>query len=142
MLWLADALEAIRDFMTLGGPVLRAIAVTIFVMWVLIVERIIFFRSSMKQMSREIHDKWESRPERQSWNAKQIRELMISRFSEAANRGINVCVMFSISPFSAGTVKISPLASNNALFPVGDISYQLILVFTFFIYGSVFGKSP
>jgi len=90
MLWLADALEAIRDFMTLGGPVLRAIAVTIFVMWVLIVERIIFFRSSMKVMSREIHDKWESRPERQSWNAKQIRELMISRFSEAANRGINV----------------------------------------------------
>jgi biopolymer transport protein ExbB len=76
MLWLADALEAIRDFMTLGGPVLRAIAVTIFIMWVLIVERIIFFRSSMKLMSREIHDNWESRAERQSWNAKQIRELM------------------------------------------------------------------
>ena len=85
MLWLADAIEAIRDFMNLGGPVLRAIAVTIFLMWVLIVERIIFFRSSMKMMSREIHDKWESRPERQSWNAKQIRELMISRFSEASN---------------------------------------------------------
>jgi biopolymer transport protein ExbB len=90
MLWLADVIEAIRDFMNLGGPVLRAIAVTIFVMWVLIVERIIFFRSSMKMMSREIHDKWESRAERQSWNAKQIRELMISRFSEASNKGINV----------------------------------------------------
>ena len=90
MLWLADALEAIRDFMILGGPVLRVIAVTVFVMWVLIVERLVYFRSEMKTMSRDIHDQWESRPERQSWNAKQIRELMISRFSEASTRGINV----------------------------------------------------
>ena len=90
MLWLADAIEAIRDFMSLGGPVLRAIAVTIFVMWALIIERMIFFRTSMKQMSRAIYDEWESRPERQSWNAKQIRELLISRFSEETTKGISV----------------------------------------------------
>ena len=90
MLWLADAIEAIRDFMNLGGPVLRAIAVTIFVMWALIIERMIFFRTTMKQMSRDIYDQWESRPERQSWNAKQIRELLISRFSEETNKGISV----------------------------------------------------
>tara|TARA_R110000782_G_scaffold42090_2_gene95940 strand:+ start:531 stop:1058 length:528 start_codon:yes stop_codon:yes gene_type:complete len=90
MLWVLDSFEAIRDFMSLGGPVLRAIAVTIFLMWVLIVERIMFFRSTMKDMSREIHDNWESRNERKSWAAHQIRELMISRFDEASNRGINV----------------------------------------------------
>lgn len=90
MLWLADSFEAIRDFMSLGGPVLRVIAVTIFLMWVVIVERILFFRTSMGKLSREIYDTWESRPERKSWNAKQIRELMISRFSEATNRGINL----------------------------------------------------
>ena len=90
MLWLADAIEAIRDFMNLGGPVLRVIAVTIFLMWVIIIERLIFFRTSMKEMSRNIYDQWESRPERQSWNAKQIRELLISRFSEATNRGISL----------------------------------------------------
>jgi biopolymer transport protein ExbB len=90
MLWVLDSFEAIRDFMSLGGPVLRAIAVTIFLMWVLIVERIMFFRSTMKEMSREIHDNWESRQERRSWGAHQIRELMISRFDEASNKGINV----------------------------------------------------
>ena len=89
MLWLADALEAIRAFMSLGGPVLRVIAVTIFLMWVVIIERMIFFRTSMKQMAREIYDQWESRPERQSWNAKQIRELLISRFSESTTKGIS-----------------------------------------------------
>jgi len=90
MLWLFDSVEAIRDFMSLGGPVLLAIAVTIFLMWVLIVERIMFFRSSMKTMSRKIHDDWESRRERKSWAAHQIRELMISRFEASINKGINL----------------------------------------------------
>ncbi len=88
MHWLADSFEAIRDFMNLGGPVLKVIAITIFLMWTVIVERIMFFRTSMAAMSREIHDNWEGRSERRSWNALQIRELMISRFSEATNKGI------------------------------------------------------
>ena len=90
MLFIADAFEAIRDFMNLGGPVLKAIAITIFLMWVLIVERLVFMRAPMRAMARDIHDSWESRSERRSWNAHQIRELMISRFSMATNRGIDM----------------------------------------------------
>ena len=52
MLWLTDSIKAIQDFMILGGPVLRMIAVTIFLMWVLIVERIMYFRTSMRSMAR------------------------------------------------------------------------------------------
>ena len=88
MLWLFDSIEAIRDFMELGGPVLRWIAITIFFMWVLILERLLYFRSSMKAMSTDIHDSWEARPERRSWNAHMIREQMISRFSMATNQSI------------------------------------------------------
>lgn len=88
MHWLTDSFKAIQDFMTLGGPVLRLIAITIFLMWVLIVERIMFFRTGMKAMAGDIRDTWEGRPERRSWNAEQIRELMISRFQHAANKGI------------------------------------------------------
>jgi biopolymer transport protein ExbB len=94
MYWLTDAIEAIRDFMSLGGPVLTVIAVAIFLMWVLIVERMLYFRSSMRDMSRRIHDDWESRSERRSWHAHQIREMMISRFSESANRGIAMIQTF------------------------------------------------
>jgi len=88
MLWLTDAFEAIRDFMELGGPVLRWIAVTIFVMWVLIIERIVFFRTNMRLMATQIRETWESRSERKSWHAHQIREGMISKFSMATNRSI------------------------------------------------------
>ena len=94
MFWLTDAIEAIRDFMGLGGPVLKVIAFTIFLMWSLIVERLLYFRSTMRTMSREIHDEWEARSERRSWHAHQIRELMISRFSLSVNRGIPMIQTF------------------------------------------------
>lgn len=42
MLELSNALEAIRDFLELGGPVLRLIAWVILFMWILILERLIF----------------------------------------------------------------------------------------------------
>jgi biopolymer transport protein ExbB len=74
--------------------VLRLIAITIFLMWVLIVERLVFFRTTMKTLTRDIHDSWESRPERRSWNAQQIRELMISRFSASTGRGIPMIQTF------------------------------------------------
>ena len=88
MLWLQDSIEAIRDFMELGGPVLRWIAIAIFLMWVLILERMLFFRLSMKSLLEKIHDAWEARPERRSWNAHMIREQLISQFSMATNQSI------------------------------------------------------
>ncbi|NIV18146.1 MAG: MotA/TolQ/ExbB proton channel family protein [Woeseiaceae bacterium] len=113
MIWLTDAIEAIRDFMNLGGPVLRMIALTIFLMWVLIIERIMFFRTGMKAMARDIFNNWESRTERKSWNAHQIRELMVSQFSMAANKGISMiqtlvalCPLFGLLGTVTGMIKV------------------------------------
>jgi biopolymer transport protein ExbB len=88
MYWLADSWDAIIDFLYLGGNVLRWIAVTIFLMWVLIVERLLYFRSTMSLLANEIKSKWESRTERRSWHAHQIREGMISEFSMSTNEFI------------------------------------------------------
>jgi len=88
MHWLFDSIEAIRDFIELGGNVLSWIALTIFLMWVLIIERLLYFRAPMKKMSEEIRDAWESRSERRSWNAHMIREGMISQFSQATSSSI------------------------------------------------------
>jgi biopolymer transport protein ExbB len=113
MLWLSDSFEAIRDFMELGGPILRWIGVVIFVMWVLIIERILFFRSTMKGLSNEIHDTWEARPERRSWNAHMIRERMISEFSMATNSGIPMiqtlvalCPLMGLMGTVTGMIKV------------------------------------
>ena len=41
-------LETIRDFFELGGPVLNVIAIVTLVMWMLIIERIVYFRTGTK----------------------------------------------------------------------------------------------
>ncbi len=90
MQWIIEAFEAVRDFMELGGPVLTLIAWTIFGMWALIVERMIYFRTDLKAMGVDIRQTWEARSERRSWYAHQIRDAMISRFSISANRSVAV----------------------------------------------------
>lgn len=88
MQFLIDAYEAIRDFLELGGPVLRLIAVVILIMWVLILERLLYFRTTLQALIKDAFDEWESRSERKSWHAHQIRESIISRVKIAANQGL------------------------------------------------------
>ena len=113
MQWLVDAFEAIRDFLELGGPILRMIAITIFAMWVLILERMLFFRTSMKSLAKEVQGSWEARSERRSWNAHQIREAMIGRVHMAANRSIPMiqtlvalCPLLGLMGTVTGMIKV------------------------------------
>jgi len=88
--WLNAPIVAVRDFMELGGPVLTVIAITIFAMWVLILERLIFFRTGLNKLAEEALGKWQGRSDRNSWYARQARDKMVSRFSMAANAGVPV----------------------------------------------------
>jgi len=113
MLWLADAFEAIRDFMELGGPVLTWIAITIFTMWTLIIERLLFFKTNLRTIAKGIQTDWEGRTERRSWNAQQIREGMISRFSMATNGPISMiktlvalCPLLGLMGTVTGMIKV------------------------------------
>ena len=86
MYWFDSAYEAVSRFMDMGGDVLWAIAVLLFLMWALIFERILYFQSGWKADVGRIIATWESRSERQSWNARQIREKMISQASMLINQ--------------------------------------------------------
>jgi len=80
------AYEAIRDFMELGGEVLFLIAILCFVMWGLMLERV-FYLFTVHRTSIEAAIKyWDSRNERSSWYAHQIREKLISEVSLKLNQ--------------------------------------------------------
>ncbi len=88
--WLVMPFTSVRDFLELGGDVLTLIAFTIFGMWALIAERLMFFRSELKAMGGQIREKWEARGERKSWHAHQIRAAMVSEFTIEANSMVPV----------------------------------------------------
>jgi len=76
---LTETLEAIREFLDTGGVVLNAIAVMIFVMWMMILERIIYALLGHKKYKKQLLQDWKERAERSSWNAEQIRQAFVAR---------------------------------------------------------------
>lgn len=69
-------------FMERGGDVLWYIAAVTFLMWSLIIERLWYFFQDHKIVIREATEKWEDRPERQSWTAFSIRDQLVSEAAE------------------------------------------------------------
>ena len=72
-------LEILLRFMDKGGDVLWLIAILLFVMWTLIFERVWYFRFGWKKDVAQVIAKWEGRPERDSWEAHQIRDMLVSQ---------------------------------------------------------------
>jgi biopolymer transport protein ExbB len=90
-----DMWEAIRDFLELGGPVLYLVGLVLAIMWLCIVERMIYFSIQQPRLSEEAVKRWDTRPERKSWYAHRVREALISDAKVRANQflgTINVCV--------------------------------------------------
>lgn len=82
--------EAVLAFMDKGGDVLWLIAILVFVMWTLIFERLWYFTFSWRKEAFEVIQAWESRSERKSWNAKQVRMRLLSQSRQAINANLAV----------------------------------------------------
>ncbi len=83
-----EAVSAVRDFVELGGNVLLVIAMVTAVMWTLIIERFWYYRTGHKHEASRIEQLWEAREDHSSWNAQQIRRLMVSEVRLKLVRGL------------------------------------------------------
>ena len=90
MYWFDSAYEAVSRFMDMGGNVLWLIAILLFFMWTLIFERVWYLKTGWKKDVSKAIETWESRDERKSWNAKQIREKLISESKMQLNQYLPV----------------------------------------------------
>ena len=73
--------DAIRDFVEQGGPVLWVIFLACLLLWLLIIERVWFVRVTWPPRARGLIAEWQERQDRQSWRAKKIREATVSTAS-------------------------------------------------------------
>jgi biopolymer transport protein ExbB len=76
---MGDMTETLLGFMDKGGDVLWMIAVLLLMMWMLIFERVWYLKFGWKSDVAEVIAKWEGRAERKSWEAHQIRAMLISK---------------------------------------------------------------
>jgi biopolymer transport protein ExbB len=72
-------MEILLAFMDKGGEVLWLIAALLFVMWALIFERVWYFKFGWKADVAQVIAHWEGRHERKSWEARQVRRMLISQ---------------------------------------------------------------
>ncbi|MEM9316782.1 MAG: MotA/TolQ/ExbB proton channel family protein [Pseudomonadota bacterium] len=72
-------IEVLLAFMDKGGEVLWLIAALLFVMWALIFERVWYLQFGWKKDVADVIAQWEGRAERKSWEARQVRMMLISR---------------------------------------------------------------
>jgi biopolymer transport protein ExbB len=83
--WLDNAYEAVNRFMDMGGDVLWMIAGLLFVMWMLIFERAYYFYAGWRTDAGVAIASWEARSERKSWEAHQIRRMLIAQAQDSIN---------------------------------------------------------
>ncbi|MCC2616677.1 MotA/TolQ/ExbB proton channel family protein [Aestuariibacter halophilus] len=83
MLYLIGLWESVRDFIATGGDVLYVVALALFLMWVLMIERYWFLTAVFPKVRAQIVSDWESRKDTTSWYAHRIRDAWISQASDA-----------------------------------------------------------
>ena len=71
---LKEAWYKILSFIDMGGPVLWAIMVVLFFMWLMIVERTWFYLITFPRLKKKILAAWGERADTSSWYAKRIRD--------------------------------------------------------------------
>ena len=137
MIWFYEAVAAIRGFMELGGNVLWAIMLALFLMWTFILERIWYLYKVHPAKRLAILQEWESRADTTSWYAKQIRDRMISETSVALKDKIGlikaliaVCPLLGLLGTVSGMITtfnvMNIFGTGNAKAMSGGISEAMI----------------
>lgn len=78
---LMDMYDAINEFMNRGGGVLWVIATLLLIKFSLIFDRLWYLYSTHAKRVKHTLAVWNARPDKKSWRARQIRQMMISEIS-------------------------------------------------------------
>jgi len=78
MLFLIEIWESVRSFLETGGNVLYFVALALFLMWMLMVERYWFLSTTYPTIREGLINRWSARKDTTSWYAHRIRETWIS----------------------------------------------------------------
>lgn len=88
MILFIEMMNSIREFLDTGGVVLTVIAFVICLMWLLIFERMYFFLRTYKYVKADMVKRWDSRVDKYSWSAEQIKIANVSRVTQMLKQNV------------------------------------------------------
>lgn len=81
MSWISEQFYLIESFIISGGPVLRGIALLLFLLWLLMVERAYYLLVYFPAYRQKVVKTWLQRSDKVSWFALQIRQGKLAQAS-------------------------------------------------------------
>ncbi len=116
-----EVMWAVRDFVERGGNVLLAIAFVTALMWTLIIERYVYYRTAYPAERRQIIEGWKSRADHSSWYAHQIRRKLVSQLRQKLESrlwlirtAVALCPMFGLLGTVTGMIEVFDVMAGGS----------------------------
>ena len=133
----SEAVLSVRGFLETGGDVLLLIMFVTLLMWTLMLERFWYFWRLQPRVAAEVQKRWNARPDRSSWRAHQIRQLLISRVNLRLDAGlvmirtlVAVCPLLGLLGTVTGMIEVfdvmAAAGSGNARAMASGVSRATI----------------
>jgi biopolymer transport protein ExbB len=127
----------VQAFLETGGDVLLVIGAVTVVMWTLMLERFYFFYRIFPSAAADVQRKWEARSDHSSWNAHQIRRLLVSELRMQLEEGlpyvrvlVALCPLLGLLGTVTGMIEVFDVmavaGSGNAKAMAGGVSKATI----------------
>lgn len=132
-----NALEELNAFLVAGGNVLVVIMVVTFVLWMFVIERLLYFGLANAGVKKRAVSGWDHYGHSSDWNSLVIREKRISEVNQAAYQNFAIIkVLIAVLPLLGllGTVTgmvevfdvMASTGSSNARLMAGGITKATI----------------
>ena len=126
-----------QAFLETGGDVLLVIGGVTVVMWTLMLERLYYFYQIFPTAADVVQHKWDSREDHSSWNAHQIRRLLVSELRMQLENGlpyirvlVALCPLLGLLGTVTGMIEVFDVmavaGSGNAKAMAGGVSKATI----------------